>query len=127
MTIKKRNDEEHHEQVKVCKYLDLLMNKWHNFKYFAVPNGGKRNIITAKKLKSEGVKAGVPDMFILPTDIRHKGLAIEMKKIKGGVVSKNQKEWIYFLVVSGWDCEVCNGFEEAKIVIDRYFNFINYF
>jgi hypothetical protein len=30
---------------------------------FAIPNGGKRDPITAARLKAEGVKAGVPDTF----------------------------------------------------------------
>lgn len=30
---------------------------------FAIPNGGKRNVIVARKMKAEGVKPGVPDYF----------------------------------------------------------------
>jgi hypothetical protein len=30
----------------------------------AIPNGGKRNVKDAVKLKREGVKAGVPDLFM---------------------------------------------------------------
>ena len=31
---------------------------------FAIPNGGKRHIGTARKLKAEGVRSGVPDIFL---------------------------------------------------------------
>ncbi len=35
---------------------------------FAIPNGGERNAAVASRLKAEGVKAGVPDIFIpIPT------------------------------------------------------------
>ena len=30
----------------------------------AIPNGGKRDKVTAAKLKAEGVKAGIPDIFL---------------------------------------------------------------
>ena len=30
---------------------------------FAIPNGGKRHVGTGRKLKAEGVKSGVPDIF----------------------------------------------------------------
>ena len=32
---------------------------------FAIPNGGKRNIITATIQKKEGVVAGIPDLAII--------------------------------------------------------------
>ena len=45
--------------------------RWFRYQYpefknvlFAIPNGGKRNISTAKRLKSEGVVPGVADLFL---------------------------------------------------------------
>ena len=46
---------------------------------FHIPNGGKRNITTAKRLKAEGVKAGVPDLFLPVSRGGFFGLFIEMK------------------------------------------------
>lgn len=47
----------------------------------AVPNGGYRHVTTAKKLKAEGVKAGVADLFvILPAG---RVAWVEVKKPKG--------------------------------------------
>jgi len=43
--------------LQACKYPDLS-------KMFAIPNGGLRNVIVASKLKREGVKAGIPDVFL---------------------------------------------------------------
>ena len=52
--------QEHQIQVAICQYLDLI-----KIPYFAIANGGLRNIIVAKKLKAEGVKAGVADLFLM--------------------------------------------------------------
>jgi len=78
----------------------------------ASPNGGVRNIVTAARLKKEGVSAGFPDLFI--PSLR---LFIEMKRIKGGVVSAEQQEWITYLREHGYRCAVCKGFDEAKDVV----------
>lgn len=68
------DDIEHKIQVSICQYLDLK-----NICYWAVPNGGRRNIGTARKLKAEGVKAGIPDLTVI-----HNGryYGIEVKKPK---------------------------------------------
>jgi len=47
------------------------------------------------------------------------GLYIEMK-FGNGRTSKDQKEWILNLNNQGYKAVVCNGFEEAKEVIERY-------
>lgn len=49
--------------------------------WYAIPNGGKRHVITAARLKAEGVVPGAPDLgFVLP-----RGLAafLEIKASKG--------------------------------------------
>jgi hypothetical protein len=49
--------------------------------WYAIPNGGKRDVITAARLKAEGVVPGAPDLgFVLPF-----GLAafLEIKAEKG--------------------------------------------
>ena len=67
-------DTEHQLQKAITQYLNLLGLCW-----WAVPNGGRRNIVTATKLKSEGVKSGIPDITLI-----HKGqyYGIEVKKPK---------------------------------------------
>lgn len=88
---------------------------------FAIPNGGHRHIAVAKKLKAEGVKAGVPDIFLpCPTKKCH-GLFIEIKAPKG-VVSLSQKQWILGLVSQGYLAQVCYGWEDARDVIVDYLN-----
>jgi len=47
------------EQEAVVKYCE-----YNRIPIFAIPNGGKRNRIEAAKLKRQGVKPGVPDIFL---------------------------------------------------------------
>lgn len=47
---------------------------------FAIPNGGLRNKVSAARLKAEGVKAGVLDIFLPVARRKYHGLFIEMKR-----------------------------------------------
>ena len=72
------------------------------------------------KLKAEGVRSGVPDLFLAyPTPFAH-GLFIEMKKRKGGRVSDSQKPFISELNEQGYKAVVCHGAEAAINEIKRY-------
>ena len=96
---------EHDEQVAVCRYLDRL-----GVPYFAVPNAARRSARLAAYLKAEGLKAGVPDLW-LPV---HR-IAIEMKRRNAtlSATSKEQAEWIALLQAYGWRARVCRGASEA--------------
>lgn len=84
-----------------------------------IPNGGKRNIATAARLKKEGVKAGVPDLFLPAPKGKWHGLYIEMKALKG-TLSENQRWWIDKLKKQGYCVVVCYGWEAAKDTIICY-------
>lgn len=86
----------------------------------AIPNGGKRDIRTAAMLKAEGVKPGVPDIFLPVSRGGKHGLYIELKSRRGGVVSKAQEAWIRALTIQGYMCAVCHGAEAAKDEILAY-------
>ena len=102
---------EHQEQKLFVKWFELQYPK---VKIFAIPNGGNRNVITATMLKAEGVRKGVPDLFI-PEWL----LWIEMKRVKGGKLSPAQSDWIDYLNGCGHTALVANGFEEAKAIINK--------
>tara|TARA_R110000744_G_scaffold61057_1_gene126345 strand:- start:430 stop:774 length:345 start_codon:yes stop_codon:yes gene_type:complete len=91
------NDVEHQIQKAIAQYLNLLGLCW-----WAVPNGGRRNIGTAKKLKAEGVKSGIPDITLI---YKGKYYGIEVKKPKTetpkGSLSSNQKARIAEIERSG--------------------------
>jgi hypothetical protein len=47
---------------------------------FAVPNGGARHVVVAQKLKAEGVKSGVCDVFLLIPAGGFHALLLEFKR-----------------------------------------------
>ena len=112
---------EHEEQVALMRLVEMHKGRWPELgMLFAVPNGGDRNVIVARKLKAEGVKRGVPDLCLcLPRGGYH-GLFIELKRQKGGVTSPEQKAWIAALRGQGYRAEVCKGATEAWDVIREY-------
>ncbi len=114
-------NEESQAQAAVFQWAELHRNKYPQLRMmFAVPNGGKRSVITASIMKREGVKRGVPDILLLHASNGFHGLAIEMKKDKGGVVSPDQKAWISSLTEEGYCARVCHGSFEAVHAIKSY-------
>ena len=71
---------------------------------------------TAGRLKAEGVSSGVPDLFIPAW-----GLWVEMKRVKGGSLSAEQKDWIAYLEGVKYRCIVGKGAEDAKAKISAFF------
>lgn len=104
---------EHEEQRELVRWFrqfhpDVLI--------FAIPNGGGRSKASAGRLKAEGVVPGIPDLFI-PA----KGLWIEMKRVKGGALSPEQKAMMQYLEEVGYRAIVCKGAEDAKAKISAFF------
>lgn len=86
---------------------------------FAIPNGGRRDPVTGARLKAEGVRAGIPDLFLpWPAGGMH-GLFIELKA-SGGSPSPEQRRWIERLRAAGYRAEVCVGWEAAAEVLLGY-------
>jgi hypothetical protein len=72
-------------QAALCNYLALSVRP--GLHWFAIENGGKRHLLTAVRLKKQGVKPGTPDLcFLLPEG---KVAWLELK-IKGGRLSQAQ-------------------------------------
>lgn len=82
---------------------------------FAVPNGEKRAITVAKRLKAEGVVAGVPDLFVPEWC-----LWVEMKRETGGRLSPEQKKMIGYLESIGQTVIVGKGAKHASQLILEY-------
>jgi len=109
---------EHIEQKAFIKYCHSIGGPW--LRFFAIPNGGDRHPAVGAKLKAEGVRTGVPDLFLpIPRGPYH-GLFIEMKRRKGGKLSSNQAEEINMLKASGYAVYVPEGWEEAVEVTKDY-------
>ena len=95
---------------------------------FAIPNGGRRRKLEAARLKKQGVKAGVSDIFIALPIGRYSGLFMELKRpmVKNSpkpVVSDNQKIWLKRSLHAGYYSCVCYGFDDAVKVIEDYLLF----
>ncbi|NPU91411.1 MAG: VRR-NUC domain-containing protein [Gammaproteobacteria bacterium] len=85
----------------------------------AIPNGGKRSKAIAGKLKAQGVKKGVSDLFLpVPLNERN-GLWIEFKAAKGRATPE-QLEWIDRMVDVGYLAMVIWGWKSAVEAIDAY-------
>ena len=111
---------EHAHQVTLMQWFDKRHKKYAG-RLIAIPNGGHRAKSVAVKLKAEGVKKGVPDMFLPVASNGYYGLFIELKKIKGRATSE-QKEWINNLNEAGYLAVICEGWESASVVILDYLN-----
>ena len=109
---------EHQEQVALVTWFRLQYPKYNKY-LWAIPNGGSRHIVTAVKLKAEGVLAGVSDIFLMIPKSGLHGMFIEMK-VKGGKLSEAQKEFMGAATLMGYQAVVCYGFEDAKEAITNY-------
>lgn len=95
---------------------------------FAIPNGGERNVIVAGRLRAEGVKRGVLDIFLAVPRCGWHGLFVELKRPKSdarakGVVEPEQADWIAYLQSVGYGAVVCYGWEAARDVLIDYLKY----
>lgn len=98
---------------------------------FSIPNGGKRDAVTGARMKAEGVRAGVWDIFVPVQNEISSGLWIEMKAGKNKLTDnqikfKDDVEKANFDILGksykSYDWEVCYSAVEAYNKIERYFN-----
>lgn len=88
---------------------------------FAIPNGGHRHIAVAAKLKAEGVKSGVPDIFIPVAQKGFHGLFIEVKTEKG-TPTKAQLIMMDELASQGYMVVLCKGLDAIIDTVESYFH-----
>lgn len=112
---------EDEEQMAVVRWAELMQSRWPELQWlFHIPNGGKRGKIEAARFKAMGVKAGVPDLCLPVPKGGYHGLYIEMKRRKGGRVSRDQREWIDGLRKNGYCVYRCDGCHQAQYVLEAY-------
>lgn len=85
-----------------------------------IPNEGKRSYQYAARLKRIGMQKGFPDLFFPYARKNAHGLFIEMKSDKGKPTVE-QINWLKKLKERDYKAFFCHGFDEAKRVIDWYF------
>ena len=103
---------EHDEQV---GFVQWFRARFPGVLIIAIPNGGKRDPATARRLKAEGVIAGVPDLFVPEWS-----LWIEMKRAKGGRVSAEQRNIIRCLELLGHHVIIGHGAADASRNVIEY-------
>lgn len=118
----KSRDLEHKEQV-------ALMHWWRlQHKIFglpeaallAIPNEGRgRNRISGARLKAEGVRAGVSDMFLAVPRNGKAGAWIELKS-KEGRATESQVAFSTDVAALGYEAQFCYGAGEAIEFIKTY-------
>lgn len=113
---------EHDEQVRVVAWWASVCRIYGVDErcLYAVPNGGYRAFTEARRLKMEGQRNGIPDLCLcVPKGIYH-GLYIELKRLRGGSVRKEQATMIEELQRLGYKAMVCYGSTDAIQAIKEY-------
>ena len=86
---------------------------------FAIPNGELRKPSIAARLKLQGVRPGVPDLFLpVPRGTYH-GMWIEMKSGRNRPTDE-QREWLGYLARQHYKTVVAYGWEEARDRLMEY-------
>lgn len=84
-----------------------------------IPNGGKRNLREAARLKKAGVVAGAPDLVLFIPNGQYNTLCIEMKA-EDGKQTPNQKSWQELAEKHGNRYVVCRDFDDFRGIILNY-------
>ena len=112
---------EHSEQVALFEWAAWQVNlgveplRW----MFAIPNGELRKPSVAGRLKAEGVKAGVSDIYLPYPAQGYHGLFVEMK-VKPNKPTPAQCQWLDWFNSQGYLAKVAYGFDEAKEILCEY-------
>lgn len=92
----------------------------------SIPNGGSRGSTkadrqrTGARMRAEGVKRGVPDVFLPVGGYSARGLYLELKRARKGRLSSEQKQFRGHCISMGYHHEVCEGYLEAINKITSY-------
>ena len=111
--------EEHRIQCAIVKWFYYAYPAYRGGCLFAVPNGGHRNIQTARSLKAEGVTSGVSDLLLLVPKREYHGLCVEVKTPVGRQ-SDNQKNWQRIIEAQGYRYEIVRSLDEFAELVRWY-------
>lgn len=110
----RRNRPEQALQKAVCQYLDVALPP--DAIYWHTPNGGGRSKAEAGIFKAMGVKAGIPDLFILRNGLL---FAIELKAGRG-TVTPAQEAMHEALRKQFVQVAVCRSIDDVHAKLDGY-------
>lgn len=109
---KKHDKPEERMQIEFFNQVPIFFPKLPSKLLFTVPNGGSRNIIEAKNLKAQGVKAGVSDVILLIPKKGFSCLCLEFKTEKGKQ-SEEQVEFQRQMELTGGKYEIVRSAKQA--------------
>jgi hypothetical protein len=112
--------DEHQIQCAIVDWFSLQYPAL-DLNFYANANGGHRHILTAVKLKREGVKSGVADLFLAVPNKYHHGLYIEVKTLKG-VLSDKQKAFRNAVLAQDYAYAVVRSLDRFIELIKNYFD-----
>lgn len=116
--LKARPPKEAFEHQRLCMYLDSRGYKW---SHIASESSSKAQRIKNARM---GLKPGLPDfLIILPStskgQVVDQLVFVELKRLRGGRTSPEQKDWIAALNAAGIPAAVCAGFVAAKTWLEE--------
>lgn len=113
---------EHEAQKAVCLWWKCqhkaLGVRWENL-LMHVPNGQNSSARAGSRMKAQGLRAGVPDLFLAVPRGPYHGLWVEMKSA-AGTCSDAQKAFHPLLLAQGYHVQVCKGWDQATRAITAY-------
>lgn len=110
---------EHKIQCAIVKWFYYAYPQYRGGLFFAVPNGGHRNIQTAARLKAEGVTAGVSDLMLLVARRGFHSLCVEVKTMTGRQ-SENQKNWQAKVEAQGFKYAIVRSLDDFAELVRWY-------
>jgi hypothetical protein len=118
---------EHFEQCALIDWAQINKQRYPWLAYLiAIPNGGERHPAVAGKLRAEGVKAGVSDLFLAFPVGKYHGAWIEMKAPKDASQRRQhkptplQREWLDKMTALGYAAVCCQGWDQARAFLLAY-------
>ncbi len=112
-------DESGHQEA-IFSWCDYNKSKYPELELlYHVPNGGKRDAVTARALKRQGVKAGVPDLVLPVARCGYHGLYIELKA-PGGKLEQSQIDYLQKTAQQGYLTLICVGWQSAVQTLSLY-------
>lgn len=112
---------EHEEQAAIFRWSEVAEHEYPELRLLEGSlNGIRLPVGLAVKAKKQGLKKGFPDIRLAVARHGFHSLCIELKRIRGGRVSPEQKEILDLLNSEGNMAIVCNGADEAIKAIVYY-------
>jgi len=109
---------EHEIQVSFFQWLALAYPNAYRVTW-ATPNAAKRSYRMVTAMKAEGLRSGVPDVFMAMPRGKFHGLFLEFKS-HAGKLTENQTIYVTNLRSEGYQVEVVHTLLEAMSIVVPY-------